>query len=505
MTDFLVYNLKAGFILALFYLLYVLLLRKETFYGLNRAYLLFGLVISFLLPTMDISINSSVDPSPNKFIYVEHTLREIGQTLNYVEKEAVTNVNSFPIIPFLLVLGMGFGAFRVGLQLFSIYKYIKKYEIETNGKYHYVLVDKQHTTHSFFNFIFIRKSDYKHKQLIEVVLHEQIHAIQWHSLDLLLVGFLSVLQWFNPFIYLFQRVLTETHEFQADQAVMKRGVDKLRYQKLLLGQARSIVFAGLTSKFNQSLIKNRLERMNSIKSSKAVIVKYALVMPVVLAFSVLISCSPENIDTTIQKVLYSENGKMSFEYGEGAITFEARDSIESDGELFALYGGAKVEIGDIALMSDRIIINKQERIVYNFTEDDIPSISPIEEKYLKRLSSSFGMRIHPITKEKKMHNGIDFSAETGTPVLATANGEIRAGEFEKSYGNRVIIDHANGISTSYSQLETFNVTEGQAVNKGEVIGYVGSTGLSAAPHLHYEVMKDGTYVDPAAYLAKPLK
>lgn len=101
-----------------------------------------------------------------------------------------------------------------------------------------------------------------------------------------------------------------------------------------------------------------------------------------------------------------------------------------------------------------------------------------------------------------MHNGIDFSAKMGTEIVATANGTIRSAKSDGAYGNRVIIDHGNGFSTSYNQMQKWIVEPGQSVKKGEVIGYVGNTGLSTGPHLHYEIMKDGAYVDPADYLGK---
>ena len=101
-----------------------------------------------------------------------------------------------------------------------------------------------------------------------------------------------------------------------------------------------------------------------------------------------------------------------------------------------------------------------------------------------------------------MHSGFDFSAPTGTPVMATADGNVRSAKYAKTFGNQVIIDHGNGFSTNYCQLQKYIVEVGQSVKKGEVIAYVGSTGLSTGPHLHYQVMKDGEYVDPIDYLGR---
>lgn len=129
----------------------------------------------------------------------------------------------------------------------------------------------------------------------------------------------------------------------------------------------------------------------------------------------------------------------------------------------------------------------------------IPSIQPITNKELRRLASGFGMRWHPILKVKRPHNGVDFSAKSGTPIYATGNAEvIRAGR-SSSYGNMVILDHGFGYETRYAHMSKINVKIGQNVKRGDVIGFVGSTGLSSAPHLHYEVLKDHKFVNPVYY------
>ena len=503
MTDLLVYNLKAGFILAILYLLYVLLLRKETFYGFNRTFLLFALFTAFLLPSLNISMDISNPQKENTFAYIDHTFEEVSQTLTYVELETVKSVNSFPIIPMLLLLGMCIATFRVGVQLASIYKNINKYGIKIQGKYKYVLMDKHHTTHSFFNFIFVQKSDYKDGLKKEMLLHEQIHADKLHSLDLLAVGFLSILQWFNPFIYLFKRALTETHEFQADRALLDQGTDKIHYQQLLLGQARSIVFAGLTSNFNQSLIRNRLKMMNKVRSSNKMVIKYLMAAPVVFVLSAFIACSQDKIESSLDNLVQNENGINTLNFGDEKLSYRANDSIKIEKDITALFGDANVETLYAGLKADLIYINWNKKKAYAYFEDDIPSFYPVAKEKLKRPTTGFGMMMHPILKVKKMHSGMDFAAPVGTEIMATADGIVRSAEYpktNKSYGNRVIIDHGDIFSTSYSHMQKYIVEVGQSVVKGEIIGYVGSTGLSKGPHLHYEIMKNGKYVDPQDYL-----
>lgn len=135
----------------------------------------------------------------------------------------------------------------------------------------------------------------------------------------------------------------------------------------------------------------------------------------------------------------------------------------------------------------------------------IPAIQPISNKELIRLASGYGYRIHPIYKVKKRHTGIDFSAPTGTSIYATADGTISKVKVRFSgYGKLVEIDHGFGYKTRYAHMHEFAVKEGQKVRRGQVIGYVGSTGLSTAPHLHYEVIKGNKKINPVHYFFNDL-
>ena len=130
----------------------------------------------------------------------------------------------------------------------------------------------------------------------------------------------------------------------------------------------------------------------------------------------------------------------------------------------------------------------------------IPAIQPIENRDLTLVASGFGYRIHPIYKIPKMHSGIDFSAPVGTPVYATGDGVVlTAVRSARGLGNQIIIDHGFGYTTLYACLEDLNVREGAQVKRGELIGTVGDTGLSVAPHLHYEVHLNGEPMNPINY------
>jgi murein DD-endopeptidase MepM/ murein hydrolase activator NlpD len=146
-----------------------------------------------------------------------------------------------------------------------------------------------------------------------------------------------------------------------------------------------------------------------------------------------------------------------------------------------------------------LVKNKEEMLAC------IPAIQPLTNKDLTRAASGWGMRIHPIYKIPMFHHGFDFTAPTGTKVYATGDGVIEKLEFnENGYGREILVNHGFGYSTRYAHLSAFNARLGQKVKRGDLIGFVGSTGRSTAPHLHYEVLINGTDVNPTLYFFNDL-
>lgn len=132
--------------------------------------------------------------------------------------------------------------------------------------------------------------------------------------------------------------------------------------------------------------------------------------------------------------------------------------------------------------------------------DNIPSIQPVINKQLTLLTASYGMRIHPFYKTLQSHQGVDYTIPEGSRVFATADGTVReVAQRNSTSGQTVVIDHGNGYETSYNHLSKINVRKGQQVRRGDIIALSGDTGLSLAPHLHYEVRYNGMRVDPIHY------
>lgn len=147
---------------------------------------------------------------------------------------------------------------------------------------------------------------------------------------------------------------------------------------------------------------------------------------------------------------------------------------------------------------EKLISNQENKLA------SIPAIQPVSNKELTRIASGFGYRIHPIYGIAKMHNGLDFTAPQGTPIYATGDGTVTTAGPSTGTGNHVIINHGYGYQTVYMHMVRIKARDGQRVKRGEVIGWVGSTGASTGPHCHYEVHINGVPVDPVYFFFNDL-
>jgi murein DD-endopeptidase MepM/ murein hydrolase activator NlpD len=161
-------------------------------------------------------------------------------------------------------------------------------------------------------------------------------------------------------------------------------------------------------------------------------------------------------------------------------------------ELFASW--ERLEDGGRITQSGEILAAPEASVA-------VPSRMPVDGV---RLTSGFGMRNHPILRQRSRHNGVDLAAPRGTPVYATADGLVGKAQYFGSYGNYVQIEHGGDMQTRYAHLSSYTVSAGDEVQKGDLIGYVGSTGRSTGPHLHYEVRLAGDAVNPMPYMLADL-
>ncbi len=181
------------------------------------------------------------------------------------------------------------------------------------------------------------------------------------------------------------------------------------------------------------------------------------------------------------------------------------EGIEDDQLVFVLYSALdtlsnRLETQKRSYAELASLINNKEKLLAA-----TPAIQPVANKDLNRIASGFGLRIDPIYKTVKMHAGLDFTAPQGTPIYATADGVIKTASYSAvGYGNHVVINHGYGYQTLYGHMVRIKSKVGQRVKRGEIIGYVGSTGKSTGPHCHYEVHKNGQKLDPVYFFYNDL-
>ena len=174
-------------------------------------------------------------------------------------------------------------------------------------------------------------------------------------------------------------------------------------------------------------------------------------------------------------------------------TFEPGEMAQIEQKIINQTKNKKVLMKNIMLFSTMLLLISSTIL---FSQGPTtPTLRPVGEEF--KISSHYGIQTHPINFKKRHHDGLDISAPTGTPVIATANGKvIIASQDENKYGKHIKIEHKENLQTFYAHLSEINVQEGEVIEKGQVIGKVGNTGLSTGPHLHYEIISDGKKVDP---------
>jgi hypothetical protein len=440
-----IYLIKVSACLVAFYVLYSALFRENTFFSLNRYYLLAGLIASFAIPTLKLSL-----PENNYAIAFKDPLETSFDSFGHGLTATPGAAHQSYTMPYATILMTGylFGMVIVLLRLLFSVRYIIQLK-NRSQKYRMgglkILKTPGTQAFSFFTWIFIPNR----KSSPLIVEHEKAHVSQYHWIDLLLVEIASIILWFNPVVILYKRSIKLQHEYLADARTITKNTSIDEYLKCMLQQIKLENSLSPTSPFYHSnTIKKRIRMITKNKTSATVSVAYLLVLPVVCL------------------LLFSFTGRSVPSFQE--------DTIETTN-----------------------IPTNTEAVA----EENKPSIAPVEMSKAE-ISSGFGDRLNPLTKKKQFHTGMDFKLPEGERVLATADGVISTSTFDESHGNYIVIKHDEIYSTRYSHLKSSSVKEGDKIKKGDLIGYVGNTGLSVGPHLHYEVSKDGKVVDPKDYLPK---
>ncbi|KAB8153442.1 peptidoglycan DD-metalloendopeptidase family protein [Kordia sp. TARA_039_SRF] len=440
MNSFLIYLFQVSLVFSCFYLLFKFVFSRFTFHTFNRIFLVSILPLSLLLPLSDTLFLTIQLPIEIPVLKeVTEFTESFTLTIFETESHQTVDIGFWIFIVYLAFLCSFLIRFaRTIFRLFHLRKKATQITLHDTKVY----TTNVSEVFSYFHWIFVPK---KPIATIDkcILSHEKAHIAKLHSVDMMVAELFIAFQWFNPLAYFYRKSLKSIHEFQADATVLaKENIKKSSYLTLLLASLQPVNANPAYNYFSQSTLKKRIDMMTKSPSKNRSKLAYVLLLPVI------------------------------------ALTFMAFKNSESNSVLH--------ELMPIAI-----------------SESGIPSLFPVQNKSINHISSEFGaVRKHPKLKNKLPHGGIDIKAALGTPIVATADGTIAKANNEGNWGNLIIISHADGFETWYAHLQGFNIKSGQTVKKGEIIGYVGNSGLSTAPHLHYEVRQHGKRLNPLKYITE---
>ena len=288
------------------------------------------------------------------------------------------------------------------------------------------------------------------------------------------------------------------------EAVEQTLIGKLK--KISFYFVSSIVFCAvvLTISFNgiNEYIKDEAEKDNA--KVRAELDKFYTDLEEIIAVLENIQDRDDNIYRSIFEVKPYPGYKRKLGTGGNSVKFKKYQGLKNESLLIDI--SKKIESIEKMLVAQSRSFDQV--IELTKTQEEmlkcIPSIQPISNKDLKRIASGFGMRMHPIHKIMKMHAGLDFTAPIGTEIYATGDGVVELAKWNAGYGRCVVINHGFGYKTKYAHCKKLNCRKGQKIKKGEIIAFLGNTGQSSGPHLHYEVIKNNVKVNPVNYFFNDL-
>ncbi len=444
MNNFWPYIIKMIVVFTVLYAIYWIFYRTKTFHHTNRIILLIILLSSLLIPSMEFSFSPNLVPNKPYNFEWENVNQFIDDFAQPVVQKELHHYSIFDIMSWLYITGLLFFGTRFILYLIRILGLRYKSTSLKSNRITLVYTRNQLPPFTFFKWVFLPEDEFKEIYSHPIIEHERAHARQWHSFDLLLAELFSIFLWFVPFVYSFKNSIKSVHEYLADSCTVNSVSNKIDYLQLLAQNTEKYTLIGLSIHFYCKTLKNRITMITKNKSSNWSKIQYSILIPtfIILVFACSQVDKPELLNTS------------------NVTSVEKHESIASPA-----------------------------------------FIQPIKASECKSVSG-FGMRVHPLTKKRIMHNAIDFGAKEGTEIMATADGvviKINKPKDTKGQGNAIVIQHANGFISVYTHLSAFKTELGKNVKQGEIIGLVGNTGLSTGPHLHFELQKDGKFVNPADY------
>jgi len=326
METFLEYILKASGVLLIFFSLYQIGLKKETFFTGNRHFLMAGILSTFIFPF--VYITKYIDAT-NYIIYADSQLSNVAMGSTSIE----TNFNWMQILFVIYCSGVVLLTIRFIIQLLSLRKLIGKNESKKINGYVYIETTREVTPFSFFKYIVYNPTLYNTAELDAIIQHEKVHSSQWHSIDILTAHFTTIIFWINPMVWLYKKSIQQNLEFLADAHATQDMSSIKTYQYALVKGAGNQFCTSITNNFYNSLIKKRIVMLHKSKSNKKNLWKYSLALPLLIAFvfafnTKVVAQDSNEVDIHIKKTEFIITKNTSNEEMETMKKDIAKDGID---------------------------------------------------------------------------------------------------------------------------------------------------------------------------------
>ncbi|MDN3547133.1 M56 family metallopeptidase [Mucilaginibacter aquaedulcis] len=465
-----VFLLKVNIALLLFCTGYYLVLRHLTFYTLNRVYLLAAILFASVYPEINLLPflqDHEELAKPMQQVAINWQAQNLADSLNHHDYWRWAEV--------VFWMGVYVLAIRLAVQLFSLYQLYKNSKPDVINNHPVRVTDKDMAPFSFWQSIFVNPAKHEPADLKAILLHEQVHVNEWHTADILLAELSSIFYWFNPGIWLIKKAIKENVEFITDRKILSKGVDSKAYQYSLLSVGFNYTGHSIVNHFNLSTIKKRIVMMNTKRSSRINLTRYAFMVPVLIALLLVFSISKADFAKPIRtKLIYTAPALakiMSVNEGEKFSTkpIVAKAKMTNKKVAAAL---PQVQKADTVKKTPD---NKDHE--YKITTDDSVRVVIVEPK----VAVSSKVAINP-----KVATTVITKATTSSTAIAQVNVQpnvnVNHAIYRIKVDPKVVVDTAKGkvtrVSTSKIVMVTSDGTNSKTigVNKNKGVDIITSNG-----------------------------
>lgn len=493
MENLLLYFAKVNGLIILFYLMYVIFLRKETFFVSNRWYLISGLILSLVLPLVTFTKTIWVEPTPipeyyNEVIPITYNTIDVPIQENPIDWTLILT-SVYVVISILILV-------KIGIELVSFFSKINKHNKQKESEYTLVQTDTTENPFSFFSYIVINPNLFSDEEFLHILTHESIHVKQKHSLDVLLGKLFCAFFWVNPIIWLYRKAMLQNLEFIADNLTFQQIENKYEYQKTLLKVVTHQHDLSITNQFYQSLIKKRIVMLHTNQSHKRNVWKYASILPLLVGFMLLfqietvaqvkeVAISKSITNKLIQFVIDKNTTDAQIKEETEALKKEHNINLKISkikrnvkNEIIALeakFEDSDKTTGKISIKGDQAIepirffkeMNENGKGNIGFDRNNISTVFTKMNANQLEWSDAQTIEIKKSDNEEAIYiiNGKEYSKEEMKDKIVELDGAIEMNEDEKS-GKKIMIFKGN--STISDEPKTIVYLDDKVISEDEM-------------------------------------